>query len=151
MNSKQNNPKQMIDVLLAQNALIDAKQSIENALALLESFLVGGYKKGISTSVLVEAVCSVVGVTSKQIKSKSRKQKVVTARHIYSQIAVNYLSHDMDDSMNFIDRDRSTYYNNNKKHCAYYGVEDEYTSLYNEALQKIKELENDKANSEGKA
>jgi hypothetical protein len=95
---------------------------------------------------VAEVVCSVVGVTKEEFVSPSRKREIVNARHIYSHLAVNYLSHDIADSMSLVNRDRSVYYNNKEKHDAYYGVEDEYTALYDKSLQKIKELENEKAN-----
>jgi chromosomal replication initiation ATPase DnaA len=136
------------NIISMQKEIIDMKQRLDVFLNILDSFLSENSEKySISLINILQIVCDEHGVNPLKALSDSREKQYVQCRNIYSQISVDICGYSISDTMVYINRDRSSYYNSIKNHESFMIYDTDYIDKYNSILDKIKKHQNERSNS----
>jgi chromosomal replication initiation ATPase DnaA len=137
--------KHIDDVIAMQKKIISIKGELDNMLTVLDKILSENtVKHDVSLAYIFNASCEAHNIDPAKALSDSRKRYHAQCRVIYAQIAVEYCNYDITEVMNYINRDRSTYYNSKEKHENFMSYLDEYKDVYNLVLQKIQKYQDEK-------
>ena len=137
------------DVISMQKEIIEIRQRLDGFLVVLDKVLnENSSNHSISLSNIFQIVCDEHGVGVFKALSDSRKKEYVQCRNIYSQISVDVCGYDISEAMDYVQRDRSSYYNAIKNHEAFMSNDEKYAEKYNSVLDKIKKYQDEKRKSE---